>query len=271
MRADVYLTENGLVSSRQRAKTLIEEGNVWIDGVLVTKPSQTIPEGDHDVRIQNDLPYVSRGALKLEAALEAFGISPVDAVAIDIGASTGGFTDCLLQKGAKKVFAVDSGEGQLAECLQSHPCVVSMERTNARTLTPDHFGGVLADLVVMDVSFISATYLIPLFHTLLKENASAVCLIKPQFEVGRAMLGKGGIVKDLKAHRLAVEKVLDSALLSGLTPIGLIPSPISGGDGNREFLVHLINQPNGNACLTASRITEVTGAVSHWRKEGSKC
>ena len=269
MRADVYLSENGWVTSRQRAKVLIEEGNVWIDGVPVSKPSQAISDGEHAVRIQNDLPYVSRGGLKLEAALQAFHISPKGAIAIDIGASTGGFTDCLLQGGAEKIFAVDSGEGQLVASLRNDPRVVSMERTNARTLTLEQIGGVFADLIVMDVSFISATYLIPIFHALLKENAHAVCLIKPQFEVGRAMLGKGGIVKDAKAHRMAVEKVLDASIASGLTPVALIPSPISGGDGNREFLVYFINNPDGKGCLTASRITEVTGAVSHWRKEGS--
>jgi len=144
-----------------------------------------------------------------------------------------------------------------------------MERTNARALTLEQIDGMLMDLIVMDVSFISATYLIPIFRALLKENAHAVCLIKPQFEVGRAMLGKGGIVKDAKAHRMAVEKVLDAGIAAGLTPVALIPSPISGGDGNREFLVHFINNSDGKGCLTASQITEVTGAVSHWRKEGS--
>jgi len=269
MRADVYLTENGWVTSRQRAKNLIEEGNVWIDGAPVSKPSQPISEGEHSVRIQNDLPYVSRGGLKLEAALQAFHISPKGMIAIDIGASTGGFTDCLLQGGAEKIFAVDSGEGQLVEALRNDPRVVSMERTNARALTLEQIDGMLMDLIVMDVSFISATYLIPIFRALLKENAHAVCLIKPQFEVGRAMLGKGGIVKDAKAHRMAVEKVLDAGIAAGLTPVALIPSPISGGDGNREFLVHFINNSDGKGCLTASQITEVTGAVSHWRKEGS--
>lgn len=270
MRADVYLTENGYASSRQRAKNLIEGKNVLVDGVVLTKPSQQI-EGEHTVVIQNDLPYVSRGGLKLKAALDAFAIDPRGAVAIDIGASTGGFTDCLLQGGAKRVYAVDSGVGQLAKEIEQDVRVVSLEHTNARDLALDAVGGTPVDLIVMDVSFISATYLIPKFSGLLCQNGSAVCLIKPQFEVGKALLGKGGIVKDKRAHRAAIERVLDASVASGLTPVQLIASPIEGGDGNREFLVHLINRADGAGCLSASRITEVSGAVSHWRKEIFEC
>lgn len=270
MRADVYLTEHGYVTSRQRAKSLIEGGNVTVDGVLLTKPSQQI-DGEHDVKVLNDLPYVSRGGLKLAAALDSFKISPNGMTAIDIGASTGGFTDCLLQRGACHVYAVDSGVGQLVPSLQQDPRVTSLEHTNARTLSPEQIGGMSADLIVMDVSFISATYLIPRFPLLLHENACAVCLIKPQFEVGKTMLGKGGIVKDARGHRDAVERVLDAAVAAGMTPIALIPSPITGGDGNREFLVQLINQSDDKRCLTASKITEVTGAVSHWKKEVVRC
>jgi len=223
------------------------------------------------VQIRNELPYVSRGGLKLEAALDAFHISPAGLVAIDIGASTGGFTDCLLQRGAAHVYAVDSGVGQLVPTLMQDRRVSSLEHTNARTLSPEQVGGTLADLIVMDVSFISATYLIPRFPLLLRENACAVCLIKPQFEVGRSMLGKGGIVKDARGHREAVEHVLDASVAAGMTPIALIPSPITGGDGNREFLVQLINQADDKRALTSSRITEVTGAVSHWKKEVVRC
>lgn len=270
MRADVYLTENGYVSSRQRAKSLIESKNVLVDGVVLTKPSQQI-EGEHTVVIRNDLPYVSRGGLKLKGALDAFGVDPAGAVAVDIGASTGGFTDCLLQGGALRVFAVDSGVGQLAKEIGEDPRVVSLERTNARELSLEQVGGVPADLVVMDVSFISATYLIPRFPAILRRNGNAICLIKPQFEVGKALLGKGGIVKDKRAHRAAIERVLDAGIAAGLTPVDLIASPIEGGDGNREFLVHFINRAEGTGCLSAARITEISGAVSHWRKEISEC
>jgi len=270
MRADIYLVEGGFVPSRQRAKMLIEAKSVFLDGVLLTKPSQPV-EGEHTVEIRNGLRYVSRGGLKLEAALKAFAIDPTDATALDIGASTGGFTDCLLQGGAKRVFAVDSGVGQLASSIEADPRVISLEHTNARELVSKQVGGAPVDLIVMDVSFISATYLIPRFRELLRPAATAICLIKPQFEVGKALLGKGGIVKDRRAHRLAVERVLDAGLEFGLTPIGLIASPIEGGDGNREFLVHFINQANHADCLSAEHITEITGSVSHWRKEKFEC
>lgn len=270
MRADVYLTEKGYVPSRQRAKMLIEAGNVLVDGVVLSKPSQVL-EGEHTVVIQNDLPYVSRGGLKLQGALEAFAIDPRGVTALDIGASTGGFTDCLLQHGAAHVCAVDSGVGQLVPSLASDPRVTSLEHVNARELTLEPIGGKPVDLIVMDVSFISAAYLIPRFPLLLREKGDAVCLIKPQFEVGKAWIGKGGIVKDKKAHRMAIERVLDAGVEVGLTPTELIASPIVGGDGNREFLVHFINQANGVTRVSAERITELSGSVSHWRKENHKC
>lgn len=266
MRADVYLTEHGYTPSRQRAKALIEEGNVLVDGKPLTKPSQAL-EGAHTVEIRNALPYVSRGGLKLAAALDAFGLSVDGLTAVDIGASTGGFTDCLLQRGATRVWAVDSGVGQLVPALREDPRVVSLEQTNARELSLDMLAGTPVDLAVMDVSFISATYLIPRFPAVLREGASAVCLIKPQFEVGRELIGKGGIVKDARAHRLAVERVLDAGIGVGMTPVGLIASPVTGGDGNREFLVHFINQIHADACINAACITRITGAVSHWKKE----
>ena len=237
MRIDVFLTENGYVSSRKRAQDLIASGCVTVDGKIVPKPSYQIEEGEHEIVIENDLAYVSRGGLKLEAALDCFLPDIKGLVALDIGASTGGFTHCMLSRGAKKVFAVDSGYGQLAKELREDSRVISMERFNARNLSPTDLGGERVDLIVMDVSFISATYIIPNFKALLKENGHAICLIKPQFEVGRAMLGKGGIVKDPKAHRAAVERVMASGIASGLVPTGLIPSPVKGGDGNREFLI----------------------------------
>lgn len=215
---------------------MIESGSVTVDGRLLQKASEEISEGDHAVEISHKLPYVGRGGLKLEGALDAFGLKVENLSALDVGASTGGFTDCLLQRGAKRVCAVDSGVGQLAQSLRDNPRVTSIENCNARYLTADQIGG-FADLIVMDVSFISASLIIPRFPDLLGERGDAICLIKPQFEVGKAMICKGGIVKDRRAHRYAVERVLESGRAVGLRPVGLIPSPITGGDGNREFLV----------------------------------
>lgn len=257
MRADLYLAEHGYVSSRQRAKTLIEKGCVVVDGITVTKPAHLILDGEHTVCVVDDLPYVGRGGLKLEAALDAFGIHPDGMIAVDIGASTGGFTDCLLQRGVSRVYAVDSGSGQLASKLLQDFRVVSMEQTNARTLNVRQIGGVPADLIVMDVSFISATYIIPQFPSLLRKGGHAICLIKPQFEVGRSMLGKGGVVKDPRAHRYAIERVLDAAKSVGLMPTGLISSPIMGGDGNREFLVLLSNDSGTEKDLSAEAVDRV--------------
>ncbi len=236
MRIDLYLTEKGYACSRQQAKRLIEEGSVTVDGRVVKKPSEAVADGaEPDVCVRDTMKYVGRGALKLDAALDAFGLDVEGICALDIGASTGGFTDCLLQRGAAHVCAVDSGVGQLAEKIRTDSRVVSMENCNARYLTLESIGQPV-DVIVMDVSFISATLIIPRFPQLLSDEGHAVCLIKPQFEVGRSMIGKGGIVKDKQAHRRAIEQVLESAKSVGLSPIGLIPSPIFGGDGNREFL-----------------------------------
>ena len=258
VRADLYLTEGGYVPSRQRARVLIEKGLVSIDGAVVRKPAQPIAEGEHLVEVRNDLPFVSRGGLKLAAALEHFGVSPEGRSALDIGASTGGFTDCLLQNGAARVIAVDSGIGQLVEVLASDARVVSLEHTNARDLTLLQIGGERVDLIVMDVSFISATYILPRFTALLRDGGEAICLVKPQFEVGRAMLGKGGIVKDPKAHRYAVERVFEAALAAGLKPVGLMPSPIEGGDGNREFLAHFTHLNDSRQAISEAEIAKVT-------------
>jgi 23S rRNA (cytidine1920-2'-O)/16S rRNA (cytidine1409-2'-O)-methyltransferase len=245
MRIDVYLTQYGHTPSRARAQQLISSGQIQLDGTPVTKAGMAVDENiSHTVEIAEDIPFVGRGGCKLEAALDAFGLSANDAVAVDIGASTGGFTDCLLRRGAKKVYAVDSGSGQLAPALLADERVVNMEKCNARYLTPDALGeGFLshggADVVVMDVSFISQTYIHPVIHSLLKQDGFAVTLIKPQFEVGREHLGKSGIVKQPKWRRAAVEKILDSAAAVGLTATKLIRSPIEGGDGNVEYLVLL--------------------------------
>lgn len=259
MRADLFLTEGGYAPSRKKAQILIEEGKVTIDGCIIKKASMQIDDGDHIVSIEQseEIRYVGRGGLKLEAALKAFGINVYGKTALDVGASTGGFTDCLLQHGVQKVYAVDAGVGQLASTLLANPSVVSIEKLNARNLSPEHIDGTHVDLIVMDVSFISATYIIPQFSALMSENAEVVCLVKPQFEVGRAMIGKGGIVRDRAAHCDAIRRVCTCAKSVGLSPIALIPSPIEGGDGNREFLLHLVRKDDCET-LTDKQIFEVT-------------
>lgn len=235
MRLDLYLTENGYAESRQRAKLLIVEGYVSVNGKPVRKPALDVAD-DVTVQVSGDpIGYVSRGALKLKGAFEAFSLRADGKVAADIGASTGGFTDYLLSQGAALVYAVENGCDQLAPKLRADPRVISMEKYNARALDPNDFkGGV--DLAVMDVSFISQTMILPSLVGILRQRAYVVSLIKPQFEAGRAAVGKGGIVKDPISRALAIKRVVTCAEENGLALVGLIPSPILGGDGNAEFL-----------------------------------
>ncbi len=261
MRVDVYLTQYGYAQSRARAQQLIFSGQVMLDGVTVEKAGAVVDETcPHTVEIGQDIPYVGRGGCKLEAALDAFNLDVKGAWAVDIGASTGGFTDCLLRRGAERVYAIDSGAGQLAPALLLDPHVINMEKCNARYLSCDALGEEFvrrggADVVVMDVSFISQTYLHPVIASLLAPNGVAVTLIKPQFEVGRERLGKRGIVKEPKWRREAVEKILESASATGLLPTALIRSPIEGGDGNVEYLVLLKKASDiQTKCLTANML-----------------
>ncbi len=238
MRLDRYLFEAGLAKSRTEAERLIEAGAVTVDGVIRTKPSFGI-EDDTPLSAlfvrKDPLAFVSRGGEKLEAALSAFDLSPFGHVALDVGASTGGFTDCLLRHGAEKVYAVDAGRGQLAGSLLLDSRVVLLEQYNARYLKREDFDP-LPTFAVMDVSFISATLILPALAAVLPSGSPFICLIKPQFEVGRAGLGKGGIVRDDALRREAVARVVHSASTVGLFHLGSIQSPILGGDGNREFL-----------------------------------
>ena len=239
MRLDLFLFENGLASSRTEAKSFITEGAVRIKGEHVTKPSYSV-EGISidDVSIDRSVkPYVSRGGIKLLSALEAFSVDPRGRFAIDIGASSGGFTDCLLQHGASGVLAVDSGSGQLVDSLRTDPRVTVYENYNARYMKHFDFPYV-PSLAVMDVSFISARMIIPSVYDVLAEGGDYLLLIKPQFEVGRAGLGKNGIVKDDKQRNAAVDGVIEVARSVGFSFCGLIKSPILGGDGNVEFLAH---------------------------------
>ena len=210
MRIDVYLCNSGLVSSRTEAKRFIDDGAVTVNGTLVKKASHDV-DGSEEISVDKTVKeFVSRGGIKLKGALLEFGVNVKDRLCIDIGASSGGFTDCLLQFGAKHVIAVDSGSGQLTESIRLDSRVTSIENYNARYMKSDDLE-YAPDLAVMDVSFISATYIIPAVFDVLSEGGEFVCLIKPQFEVGRSGLGKGGIVKDSKVRDAAVKKVIDFA------------------------------------------------------------
>ena len=234
MRLDVYLVENSLTESRNKARTLITEGKVRVDGEFALKPSLNI-DGQNVEIVGEGLKYVSRGALKLEAALIGFGINPQGCRCVDIGASTGGFTDCLLQFGADKVFCVDSGKDQLHNKLRLDPRVVVKEQFNARNLTKEDIG-FLADIAVMDVSFISQTILHPIVAKILSKNGLFISLIKPQFEAGKEHIGKGGIVKSKEVHKKVIENVVLSAHNNGLYLCDALVSPITGGDGNVEYI-----------------------------------
>jgi 23S rRNA (cytidine1920-2'-O)/16S rRNA (cytidine1409-2'-O)-methyltransferase len=245
MRADLYLYNFGYVKSRQKAKTLIEEGYVKINGVIVKKPSLDIDESAENlVDITDICPYVSRGGLKLEKIINELNLDINSKVAIDIGASTGGFTHCLLLNGASKVYAIDSGTSQLDESLAVDDRVVSIEGYNARYLKLDDIGQ-LVDLITIDVSFISQTLIIPTITCLLKENGIYISLIKPQFEVGKGKIGKGGIVKEKKYRYEAVSGVIDCACKHGLNCYALFESPIQGGDGNIEYIAAFSKNEKG--------------------------
>ena len=244
MRADLFLVRNGYAESREAARRSIEAGLVRIDGKTVKKPSEPVDESlTHSVIFDAALRYVSRGGLKLEAALDAFRLNVTGLSAVDIGASTGGFTDCLLQHGALRVAAVDAGHGQLAAGLAADPRVINIEGKNARELLPSDLPFV-PDLAVMDVSFISQTLILPRVAGLLPENGCAVTLIKPQFEAGRAALGKGGIVKSPDDRKAAVRRVIAAGAQVGLFASHICDSPIEGGDGNREYLVLFRKKPD---------------------------
>lgn len=236
MRVDLYLFNNGYVKSRQKAKVLIESGCVLIDGRAVSKPSVDVDElSEHIVEISDNCIYVSRGGLKLEGILDYAKIDVSNKICLDIGASTGGFTDCLLKRGACKVYALDSGSNQLDIDLRNDERVISIENFNARNdISAVVFDKI--DVITIDVSFISQTLIIPSAFSVLANDGIYISLIKPQFEVGKGGVGKGGIVKDKKFRKLAVDRVIDCAGSFGYLCNGLIKSPILGGDGNTEYL-----------------------------------
>ena len=238
-RLDVLLVQKGLAPSREKAKTMIMEGNVFVDNQREDKAGTFF---DPSVNIEihgNTLRYVSRGGLKLEKAMAQFGITLDDNVCMDIGASTGGFTDCMLQNGAKKVYAVDVGYGQFAWKLRQDPRVVCMEKTNIRYVTPEDIGDAL-NFASVDVSFISLTKVLGPAKELLKDGGQMVCLIKPQFEAGKDKVGKKGVVRDPAVHKEVIERVILFAKSIGFGILHLDYSPIKGPEGNIEYLVHIV-------------------------------
>jgi 23S rRNA (cytidine1920-2'-O)/16S rRNA (cytidine1409-2'-O)-methyltransferase len=238
-RLDKLMVERGLAPSREKAQALIMAGQVVVGEHAVDKAGQQVAV-DAEIRIKGEvLPYVSRGGLKLRKALDEFAIDVSGLIAVDVGASTGGFSDCLLQAGAAKIFAVDVGYGQLAWKLQQDSRVVSMEKTNIRNLLPGQLDAV-PDLAVIDASFISLAKVLPATVRLLRPGGRVIALIKPQFEVGKGEVGKGGIVRDPAAHEKVIGSISQTAREMGLTVAGLCESPITGADGNREFLIHLL-------------------------------
>ncbi len=253
-RLDVLLVERALAETRQRAQASILAGDVRVDDQVVSKAGAFVPD-DAAITIRAPLRYVSRGGLKLEGALDAFVVDPRDKICADIGASTGGFTDCLLQRGAARVYAIDVGYGQLAWKLRTDPRVVVMDRVNIRYL--DALAEPV-DLAAIDVSFISLTLVLPVAKRLLQPRGECIALVKPQFEAGRAQVGAGGIVRDARVHRAVLEKIAQFAQTSDWRVRGVCRSPISGMDGNVEFFIHL----SADHALENVDITTILAKVS---------
>ena len=258
VRLDVLLVERGYTESRERAKAIIMSGNVFVGGNRAEKPG-TQTGADADIEVRGALKYVSRGGRKLEKALEHFGISPEGKVCIDCGASTGGFTDCLLKNGARMVYAVDVGYGQLAWSIRNDPRVVTMERTNIRYVTADMLE-TSPELAVIDVSFISLALVLPVVKRLLVDDGEVLCLIKPQFEAGRESVGKKGVVRDLDVHMAVLEAFKHNAGDAGFCVNGLTYSPVKGPEGNIEFLGWLLSDPQAsrgeNETIDAGAVVE---------------
>jgi 23S rRNA (cytidine1920-2'-O)/16S rRNA (cytidine1409-2'-O)-methyltransferase len=237
-RIDILAVEKGLAESRQKAQALVMAGKILIDGRPADKPGTQVFE-DVDIQLRGDpLPFVSRGGTKLQAALDAFGVSVQGLRCLDVGAATGGFTDCLLQRGATHVTAIDVGYGQIAWALRTDPRVKVLERTNIRHVSPSDLGEPF-DLAVIDVSFISLRLVVPVVQTFLSQEGRIIVLIKPQFEVGKGQVGKGGVVRDAKLHQEVIESLSNFFNGNHLNVSPVIPSPILGPKGNKEFLASL--------------------------------
>ena len=259
-RLDVLLTELGYSESRSKAQAIIMSGLVYVDGQKADKPGISY-EDTVKIEVRGAAcPYVSRGGLKLEKALKDFGVNPTGYVCSDSGASTGGFTDCLLQQGAAKVFAIDVGYGQLDWKIRSDPRVVVMERTNIRYVTPEQIGQPL-DLSVVDVSFISLKIVLPAIKALLKPEGQVLCLIKPQFEAGKEKVGKKGVVRDPQTHIEVLESFISLAHELNFCILGLTFSPVKGPEGNIEFLAHLTLRDDTENCPDPAEIVQQAHAA----------
>lgn len=259
-RLDVLVTVHGLCQSRERAKAEIMSGNVFVNGQRADKPGMTYPE-DAEIELRgSSIGFVSRGGLKLEKAMSHFGVSAEGRICLDCGASTGGFTDCLLKGGAAKVYAIDVGYGQLAWSLRTDPRVVNMERTNVRYLQPGDIEDT-ASLAVIDVSFISLRQVLPAVSSLLSDDGEIICLIKPQFEAGKDKVGKKGVVREPEVHRQVLDDFIVAVRGLSLALTGLTWSPIRGPEGNIEYLAHL--QKNGQELVfdTAATVAQSHGEL----------
>lgn len=259
-RLDVLVFERGFVDSREKAKAVIMSGDVYVDNQKRDKCGMSFPEECAIEVRSNSLKYVSRGGYKLEKALEVFPIDLNEKTTMDIGASTGGFTDCMLQNGAKKVYSVDVGYGQLAWKLRNDNRVINMERTNMRYVTKEQINEEI-DFFSIDVAFISIKLLLPVARELLSQNGEAVCLIKPQFEAGKKFVGKNGVVKDKSVHLDVVKSVIDFCLNNGYSVLGLDFSPIKGPQGNIEYLLYI--KKSDKASLLSDTTAEYVVEKSH--------
>lgn len=233
------MVERGLAESREKSQALIMAGKVEAGGLRIDKPGKEV-DVESEITVKGPLPYVSRGGLKLEGALEGFKIDVAGLTAIDVGASTGGFTDCLLKRGAKKVYAIDVGKGLIDFSLRNDPRVILLEEKNIRHLDPSEIGE-KADIITIDVSFISLEKVLPKARELVKEGGAVLALVKPQFEVGKGQVGKGGIVKDPEKHKEVVERISVFSKDLGFNAGGTMESPIKGTKGNREFWIYLVH------------------------------
>lgn len=255
VRLDVFLTENGYAKSRTNAQSLIMEGKVFINNQKAMKAGDMI-NGTENIEVRGKtLEYVSRGGLKLEKAIKNFELTPENKVCMDIGASTGGFTDCMLKNGAVKVYSVDVGYGQLAWSLRNDERVVNMERTNIRNVTRDDIEDDL-DFFSVDVSFISLKLVLPVAYSLLKENGEGICLIKPQFEAGREKVGKKGVVRDIEVHKEVIRNTFAFTEEIGFTILNLDYSPIKGPEGNIEYLMHIKKTDAPSAEIDIDKVVE---------------
>jgi len=258
VRLDQLLVARGLAESRERAQALILAGRLEVEGRRAAKAGERVDSSARLILLGPDHPFVSRGGVKLAGALVRFEIEPADRVALDVGASTGGFTDCLLQRGARRVYALDVGAGQLHDRLRRDPRVRALEPINARNLKPEDLPESVS-LITVDVSFISLRLILPALVPLLAAGADLVTLVKPQFEVGRREVGKGGIVRDSRLHRRVINEILSFGATVGLSAMNLCASPLAGAEGNREYFLHFRTGETGaNPALLEQRLAEAT-------------